>query len=77
MTDEDYMRLALELAGEAAREGEVPVGAVIGPKRRGYRRRPQPPGNRAQRPRARRAGSDRRRLRPAGGLAAFRVRFVW
>lgn len=29
MTDEDYMRLALELAGEAAREGEVPVGAVI------------------------------------------------
>ena len=29
MTDEDYMRLALELAEEAAREGEVPVGAII------------------------------------------------
>ena len=29
MTDERYMREALELAGEAARHGEVPVGAVV------------------------------------------------
>lgn len=29
MTDEDYMRQALDLALEAAAEGEVPVGAVI------------------------------------------------
>ena len=29
MTDEDYMRQALDLAFEAAAEGEVPVGAVI------------------------------------------------
>lgn len=28
-TDEQYMQLALELAAEAAAEGEVPVGAVI------------------------------------------------
>ncbi len=28
-TDEAYMRLALSLAGEAAAEGEVPVGAVL------------------------------------------------
>ena len=27
--DEEYMRLALELAQEAAAEGEVPVGAVV------------------------------------------------
>ena len=27
--DETYMRLALDLAGEAAKEGEVPVGCVI------------------------------------------------
>ena len=29
VTEEAYMRLALELAAEAAAEGEVPVGAVI------------------------------------------------
>jgi len=29
MTDEGYMREALALAGEAARRGEVPVGAVV------------------------------------------------
>lgn len=29
MTDSDYMRIALELAQQAAAEGEVPVGAVI------------------------------------------------
>ena len=29
MTDEDYMRLALELARQAAQNGEVPVGAVV------------------------------------------------
>jgi tRNA(adenine34) deaminase len=29
MTDEQYMRRALELAGKAAEEGEVPVGAVL------------------------------------------------
>ena len=29
MTHEDYMRLALELAEEAAEAGEVPVGCVI------------------------------------------------
>lgn len=29
MTDEDYMRQALDLASEAAAEGEVPVGAVV------------------------------------------------
>ena len=29
MTDEIFMRRALELAAEAAREGEVPVGCVI------------------------------------------------
>lgn len=29
MTDEDYMRLALELAREAAAAGEVPVGALV------------------------------------------------
>ncbi len=29
MTDEAYMRLALQLADEAAAEGEVPVGAVV------------------------------------------------
>lgn len=29
MADETYMRLALELARQAAEEGEVPVGAVI------------------------------------------------
>ncbi len=29
MTDNDYMRIALELAHQAAVEGEVPVGAVI------------------------------------------------
>lgn len=29
MRDEDFMRLALALAREAAEEGEVPVGAVI------------------------------------------------
>jgi tRNA(adenine34) deaminase len=29
MTDEEYMRLALALADEAAAEGEVPVGAVL------------------------------------------------
>lgn len=29
MTDEEYMRLALTLAAEAAAEGEVPVGAVL------------------------------------------------
>jgi tRNA(adenine34) deaminase len=28
-TDEDYMRLALKLAGRAAEAGEVPVGAVV------------------------------------------------
>lgn len=28
-TDRDFMRRALELAGEAARAGEVPVGAVL------------------------------------------------
>jgi len=27
--DEDYMKLALELAAQAAAEGEVPVGAVV------------------------------------------------
>lgn len=29
MTDEDYMRLALELARQAEQAGEVPVGAVV------------------------------------------------
>jgi len=29
VTDEDYMRRALELAAGAAAEGEVPVGAVV------------------------------------------------
>jgi len=29
MTDEDYMRLALELARQAEQKGEVPVGAVV------------------------------------------------
>ncbi len=29
MTHDEYMRLALDLAREAAREGEVPVGAVV------------------------------------------------
>jgi tRNA(adenine34) deaminase len=29
MTDEDYMRLALELAAQAAAIGEVPVGAIV------------------------------------------------
>jgi tRNA(adenine34) deaminase len=29
MTDADYMRLALELAGQAQAAGEVPVGAVV------------------------------------------------
>jgi tRNA(adenine34) deaminase len=29
MTDEDYMRLALELARQAEQSGEVPVGAVV------------------------------------------------
>lgn len=29
MTDFDYMRLALELAGQAEQIGEVPVGAVV------------------------------------------------
>ena len=29
MTDEAYMQLALQLADEAAAEGEVPVGAVV------------------------------------------------
>ena len=29
MTDEDYMRLALELARQAAQNSEVPVGAVV------------------------------------------------
>jgi tRNA(adenine34) deaminase len=29
MTDEDFMRLALELAREARASGEVPVGAVV------------------------------------------------
>jgi tRNA(adenine34) deaminase len=29
MTDADYMRYALELAGQAQRAGEVPVGAVV------------------------------------------------
>ncbi len=29
MEDQDYMRAALELAKEAAAEGEVPVGCVI------------------------------------------------
>lgn len=29
MTDEDYLRLALDLAREAERAGEVPVGAVV------------------------------------------------
>lgn len=29
MTDEEYMRIALDLAAEAAAEGEVPVGAVL------------------------------------------------
>lgn len=29
MTDEDYMRLAMDEAAAAARRGEVPIGAVI------------------------------------------------
>ena len=29
MSDEAFMRMALDLAGEAARLGEVPVGAVV------------------------------------------------
>ena len=29
MKDEDFMRRALDLAGRAAQEGEVPVGAVV------------------------------------------------
>ena len=29
MTHEEYMRQAMELAGQAAREGDVPVGCVI------------------------------------------------
>ena len=29
MTDADYMRCAIELAKEAAKDGEVPVGALI------------------------------------------------
>jgi tRNA(adenine34) deaminase len=29
MTDEDYMRRALELARQAQSEGEVPIGAVV------------------------------------------------
>ena len=29
MTDEEYMRRALELARRAAEEGEVPVGAIV------------------------------------------------
>ncbi|GAL06740.1 tRNA-specific adenosine-34 deaminase [Photobacterium aphoticum] len=29
MTDEDYMRRAIELAARAEAEGEVPVGAVV------------------------------------------------
>lgn len=29
MTDAEYMKLALDLAREAAEEGEVPVGAII------------------------------------------------
>lgn len=29
MTDEDYMKLALELAQQAAESGEVPVGALV------------------------------------------------
>ena len=29
MTDEDFMRIALELASQAAEAGEVPVGALV------------------------------------------------
>ncbi|MGN0670211.1 MAG: nucleoside deaminase, partial [Oscillospiraceae bacterium] len=29
LTDEEYMEKALELAGEAASRGEIPVGAVV------------------------------------------------
>ena len=29
MTDEDYMRIALELARQGAEAGEVPVGALV------------------------------------------------
>ena len=29
MTDEDYMRRALEMARRAEEEGEVPVGALV------------------------------------------------
>ena len=29
MTHEDYMELALQEAGQAAKQGEVPVGAVV------------------------------------------------
>ncbi len=29
MTDEEYMQMALDLAAQAAAEGEVPVGAVV------------------------------------------------
>ena len=64
--DELFMREALALAREAAAEGEVPVGCVIVDGETvvgGDKKRPEP----------RRARGDRRRMPPAGRLAAVEM----
>ena len=67
MTDEDYMRLALEEARRAADQGEVPIGAVVvhAPIDRGTRRPTAEPRIIA------RAGNQRERAKDPAGHAEF------
>ena len=67
MTDEDYMRLALEEARRAADQGEVPIGAVVvhAPIDRGTRRPLAEPRIIA------RAGNQRESAKDPAGHAEF------
>ena len=67
MTDEDYMRIALEEARRAAEEGEVPIGAVVvhEPIDRGTRRPLAEPCIIAH------AGNRRERAKDPSGHAEF------
>ena len=69
MTDEDYMRMALEEAGAAGERGEVPIGAVVvyEPIDRGTRRALAEPRVIA------RAGNCRERAKDPSGHAEFQA----
>ena len=76
LADETYMRLALELARQAAEEGEVPVGAVIVRDGEVIATGPKPLETARHALAHAEIEAIAGGLREAGRMAAFRLRFV-